>query len=246
MSQLIKAISFDFYKTLARFWPPLNEIQQAACRELGLQVSKKAIDRGYAVADVYFNQENADRSLVSRSEEERLEFFCRYEQIILENAGMPVSLELARQIWEMATAIPKDLIAYDDAIPSLSALRAAGYQLGLLSNMPRDLGPLCQRLGLAPYLDFWVSATEVGTEKPHIPIFLAALERMSADPGEVVHVGDQYGSDVLGARAAGMHPVLIDRGGWNGQVSDCPKIGSLDELQALLADAPRSLEANSH
>ena len=26
---MIKAISFDFYNTLVRFWPPLDEIQQA-------------------------------------------------------------------------------------------------------------------------------------------------------------------------------------------------------------------------
>ncbi len=246
VSQVIKAISFDFYKTLARFWPPLNEIQQAACRELGLQVSKKAIDRGYAVADVYFNQENAARSLASRTEEERLAFFSRYEQMILENAGTPVSLELARQIWIMALAVPKDFITYDDSIPTLAALRAAGYRLGVLTNMPLEMGPLCDRLGLTAYLDFVVGSNEAGAEKPHPPVFLTALERMAADPGEAVHVGDQYGSDVLGARAVGMHSVLIDRGGWHSEVDDCPKIESLAELQPLLADAPRSLEANNH
>ena len=246
MSSLIKAISFDFYKTLARFWPPLNEIQQAACRELGLQVSKKAIDRGYAVADVYFNQENAARSLKSRSEEERLAFFSRYEQMILENAGTPVSLELARQIWIMALAVPKDFITYDDVIPTLATLRAAGYRLGVLTNMPLEMAPLCQRLGLTDYLDFVVGSNETGAEKPHAPVFLAALERMAAEPGEAVHVGDQYRSDVLGARAVGMHSVLIDRGGWHSQVDDCPRIGSLAELQPLLADAPQSLQANNH
>ena len=246
VSQLIKAISFDFYKTLARFWPPLNEIQQAACRELGLHVSKKAIDRGYAVADVYFNQENAARSLASRTEDERLAFFSSYEQMILENAGTPVSLELARQIWTMALAVPKDFITYDDTIPTLAALRAAGYRLGVLTNMPLEMGPLCDRLGLTAYLDFVVGSNEAGAEKPHPPVFLTALERMAADPGEAVHVGDQYRSDVLGARAVGMHSVLIDRGGWHSQVDDCPKIGSLAELQPLLAGAPRSLEANNH
>ena len=48
---MIKAVSFDLYKTLVQFWPPLDEVQQAACRELGLHVCKSAIKRGYAVAD---------------------------------------------------------------------------------------------------------------------------------------------------------------------------------------------------
>ena len=37
---MIKAVSFDFYNTLVRFWPPLEEIQQAACHELGLSVQE--------------------------------------------------------------------------------------------------------------------------------------------------------------------------------------------------------------
>ena len=241
---MIKAISFDFYNTLVRFWPPLDEIQQASCRELGLQVSKEAIDRGYSVADVYFNQENAARPLATRSEADRLTFFSRYEQIILENAGVPVSLDLAKQIWKMAMSVTKDFITFEDVIPSLSVLHAAGYRLGVLSNLRRDMAPLCERLGLTPYLDFCVTSTEAGAEKPHAPIFLAALKQMAAAPGEAVHVGDQYCSDVLGARAVGMHSVLIDRGGWNTQVSDCPKIGSLAELHGLLAGAPGSLQTN--
>ena len=106
---MIKAISFDLYNTLVQFWPPLDEVQQAACQELGLNVCKTAIRKGYAVADVYFNEENGRHSLGLRSAEERLDFFARYEQMILENAGVPVSLALAKQIWTMAMTIPKDL-----------------------------------------------------------------------------------------------------------------------------------------
>ena len=70
---------------------------------------------------------------------------------------------------------------------------------------------------------------------------MAALERVSVAPGEAVHVGDQYHSDVLGARGVGIHPVLIDRGGWQADVNDCPKISSLSDLKSLLEGAPDSL-----
>ena len=43
---MIKAVSFDFYNTLVRFWPPLEEIQRAACHELGLTVREDAITHG--------------------------------------------------------------------------------------------------------------------------------------------------------------------------------------------------------
>jgi len=196
------------------------------------------------VADIFFNEENGRNSLSLRSSEERLEFFARYEQMILENAGLPVSLDLARQIWAMAMTIPKDFVAFDDTIPALEALRAQGYRLGVLSNLRRDMDELCEKLGLAPFLDFCISPTEPGGEKPDPAMFLEALNRVSVAAEEAVHVGDQYASDVLGARAVGIHGVLIDRGGWRDDVTDCPKISSLSELGSLLEGAPESLTNN--
>ena len=147
---MIKAISFDFYNPLVRFWPPLDAIQQSACREFGLNVSKPSVERGYAVADVFFNEENARRTLSQRTEEERLEFFAEYEQILLKNAGLSVSLDVARQIWKLAIAVPKDFIAFEDTMPALAALKDKGYILGVLSNLRRDMDQLCARLGMAP------------------------------------------------------------------------------------------------
>jgi len=51
---MIKAISFDLYNTLVQFWPPLEEVQQAACRELGLNVCKASIRRAHS-RTVHFN-----------------------------------------------------------------------------------------------------------------------------------------------------------------------------------------------
>ena len=231
---MIKAVSFDFYNTLVRFWPPLEEIQQAACRELGLTVNEEAITRGYAVADVFFNRENEDRPLSLRSDEERLDFFGRYEQLILETAGILVSMDLAQRVWKMAIAVPKDFIPFNDTLPALEQLREAGYKLGVITNLRRDLDQLCQQIGLSPYLDFTMSSEEAGTEKPHPPIFLAALKRAGAAPEEAVHVGDQVRSDVMGAKGVGMRAVLIDRGGFGPDSVDCPKIASLSELSQLL------------
>ena len=231
---MIKAVSFDFYNTLVRFWPPLEEIQQAACHELGLTVSEEAITHGYAVADVLFNRENEDRPLSQRSDEERLEFFSRYEQLILETAGIPVSMDLAQRVWKMAMSVPKDFVPFNDTVPALEQLREAGYRVGIITNLRRNLDELCQRVGLASYLDFAVGSQEVGIEKPHPPIFMAALDRVNAAPEECLHVGDQFRSDVMGAQGVGMKAVLIDRSGFGANGADCPTIASLSELGDLV------------
>ena len=233
---MIKAVSFDFYNTLVRFWPPLEEIQQAACHELGLTVQEEDITRGYAVADVLFNRENEDRPLSKRSDKERLEFFGRYEQLILETSGIPVSIDLAQKVWKMAMSIPKDFVPFHDSVPVLDQLRESGYQVGVITNLRRDLDELCQRVGLSPYLDFTVGSEEVGIEKPHPPIFMAALEKVGVSPEEVLHVGDQVRSDVMGAEGVGMKAILIDRSGYTPESEGCLTISSLSELPKVLED----------
>ena len=241
---MIKAVFFDFYNTLVRFWPPLDQIQQASCQEFGFHLEPESISFGYSVADIYFNRENEIKPLATRNEEERLEFFARYEQILLDNAGLSVTLDLARQIWQIAISVPKDFIAFDDTLVALEKLKQAGYRVGVISNLRRDMDQLCGDLGLAPYLDFCLTSAEVGVEKPDPAIFVAALERAGVSPGEAVHVGDQPRSDLVGARGAGLHAVLLDRGGWLEEVDNCVRISQLTELNDLLSGAPDSLMVN--
>ena len=239
---MIKAIFFDFYNTLVRFWPPLDQIQQAACQEFGFNLDPEAINYGYSVADVYFNRENEIKPLATRTEEEQLDFFARYEQILLDNAGLSVTTDLARQIWQIAISVPKDFILFEDTIGALERLKAQGYQLGVVSNLRRDMNELCRDLGIGPYLDFCLTSAEIGVEKPDPAIFVAALERAGVAPPEAVHVGDQPRSDLVGARGAGLHAVLLDRGNWHQEMETCVRISQLPELVDLLAAAPESLQ----
>ena len=233
---MIKAVFFDFYNTLVSFWPPLDEIQQAACGELGLGVTKKGIRKGYSLADEFMARENARTPLADRSVQDRDTFFAEYERLILQGAGLDVSLHLAREIWQLAAQVPKELDLFDDVLPALELLKGRGVVLGVISNLRRDMDELCRQLKLDPYLDFCVTSQEAGAEKPHSPIFLAALQRAHVSAQEAVHVGDQYQADVEGARAVGIKPVLLDREGWYQNVNDCSKIETLPQLDQVLAE----------
>ncbi len=233
---MVKAVFFDFYNTLVYFWPPLDEIQQASCRELGLNVSKAGIRKGYSLADEYMSSENAKIPLAERSGEERDRFFAEYERIILKGAGLDVTIQLSEQVWQMATNVPKDFSLFDDVVPALELLKKRGIILGVISNLRRSMDDLCKQLGLDPYMDFCVTSSDAGAEKPHPPIFLAALQKAHVDAVDAVHVGDQYQADVQGAKAVGIVPVLLDREGFHSEVNDCAKITALPELDDLFAE----------
>lgn len=57
-----------------------------------------------------------------------------------------------------------------------------------------------------------VSADTVRAYKPHRELFEEALRISGCAPDEAVHIGDSYDTDVVGARAAGIRPVLLLRG----------------------------------
>ena len=62
--------------------------------------------------------------------------------------------------------------------------------------------------------------------------FLSSIA--SAD--QAIHVGDQHKSDVLGAKSAGMHAILLDREGYSVDVDDCPVVQSLADIRPLLLE----------
>jgi putative hydrolase of the HAD superfamily len=93
---------------------------------------------------------------------------------------------------------------------ALAALRARGLTVACISNSDGTVAALLETVGLAAELDFVVDSGVVGVEKPDPAIFRLALERAGVAPAEAMHVGDLFAVDVVGARRAGIEPVLLD------------------------------------
>jgi putative hydrolase of the HAD superfamily len=93
---------------------------------------------------------------------------------------------------------------------ALEAMRDGGLQLAVVSNSDGSVEQSLVASGLRDYFAAVLDSHIVGHEKPDPRIFEKALEMCGADPARTVHVGDMYAADVVGARAAGVHPVLLD------------------------------------
>ena len=231
---MIKAVFFDLYNTLARFYPPREQVQAQAAKEIGLDLERAGIVRGYVEADDFMTAQNARQHVARLPLEEQSAFFTRYEQLVLNGAGVQASDELASRVWDRVRRIPYALALYDDAVPCLKALKVRGLTMAIISNLDGDLDSLSRTLGIAEYLDFTVSSRVAGAEKPHTRIFQVALSKADVRPSEAVHIGDQYHGDIVGARSAGIHPVLLDREGLLGHFTDVLRIAGLPEVEQVL------------
>jgi putative hydrolase of the HAD superfamily len=124
--------------------------------------------------------------------------------------------------------------AFDDAAPALAALTAAGVRLAVLTNGSElQQTKKLRATGLADVVGPVFTAGALGLRKPDPRAFLTACERLGVAPGSVLYVGDEYEVDVLGARAAGLSAVLLDRDG-TAPAQETRVIGSLAELPTLL------------
>ena len=231
---VIRAVFFDFYNTLARFDPPREKIQAEACAEFGISVMSEGITRGYALADAFMARESARLPLRERNAGAREEFFAEYERLVLEGAGVDVPSELALRVFVRVRETPRGYALYGDTLPALEELKRRGLILGMITNNEGDVNGLCGELGLFPVLDFAVGSDDAGAGKPNPLIFLEALRRAGTESCETMHVGDQYDTDVKGAMALGIHPVLLDRDEMKSDVTDCPRIRGLGELVSLM------------
>ena len=147
------------------------------------------------------------------TEEADQRYYQEINGAILRRAGAPMN-DAVRTILEHLQRefeTPAHFHLFPDAIPTLEALRGAGYRLGIISNWSWNLPDLCDGLGITGYFEHIVTSARVGASKPHRAIYDYALHWFGARPEECVQIGDNAVADVAGARAVGMHGILIDR-----------------------------------
>jgi putative hydrolase of the HAD superfamily len=126
---------------------------------------------------------------------------------------------------------------FDDALPCLDWLRAAGLAIAAVTNAsgPHQYTKLADT-GLARFFDTVVIAGEVGAAKPDPVIFHTACDRLGTTPATTAHVGDRLDFDAHGARDAGLHGIWLDRAtpDQTPREDGVMTIAGLDELPELL------------
>jgi putative hydrolase of the HAD superfamily len=103
---------------------------------------------------------------------------------------------------------------HEDAVPCLDALERAvpGVRFGVITN--GDLAfqtAKLEALGIAARMDHVVTSGELGVAKPDRRIFAEAVRRFGVRPGEAAYVGDRLRTDAIGAAAAGLQGIWLDR-----------------------------------
>ena len=127
--------------------------------------------------------------------------------------------EVATAIDAYSAAFVATMAPIADAGPHLERMRARGFRLAILSNWPlaSTIDRYVEAQGWLPLFDAVVVSQRVGAIKPRPEIFAEAARLLGAAPDHIVHVGDDWAADVVGATRAGWHAAYL-----RGQQGDTP------------------------
>ncbi len=217
------AITFDFGNTLVPVGRPALEAVVGALADAA--GARLGADRGAFLAAWAAERERQLREEIPRFRE--VDLAVRLRRVLARLRGMPVPAP--SDSWDDAAAARRStagevafgLDAYarafvaaippDPEIGALLGRLAGGHALVILSNWPlaATIDRYAEAAGWTPHLAAIVVSERVGTIKPHPAMFRAAEVALREPggpplaPGSILHVGDDWAADVVGAGRAG-------------------------------------------
>ncbi len=225
----LQAITFDFGNTLVAVdRAALEAVVGALADAAG---SRFGVDREAFLAAWADERARQFREEVPRFRE--VDLAVRLRRVLARLRGLPTPP--AGAAWDDAAAAARSAPgeidvgldvysrAFVEGIPpgpvegALLARLASRYRLAILSNWPLavTIDRYAEAAGWTRHLAAIVVSERVGAIKPHPAIFRAAEAALAPagapplDPGSVLHVGDDWAADVVGAARAGWRSAYL-------------------------------------
>jgi 2-haloalkanoic acid dehalogenase type II len=195
MARLYDVITFDCYGTLIDWESGISSAFARAAAADTWQFDRTQLLKAYA---------EIEPSVEAASYRRYRDILTETAQQVAERLGWPLSREHALFL---AESLPS-WQPFADTNQALERLAAAGYSLGILSNVDDDLLADTRR-HLTVTFDLIVTAQQVGSYKPAPGHFTEARQRIEGK--RWLHAAQSYFHDVVPARALGIPIAWINR-----------------------------------
>lgn len=215
-----RVISLDITGTIVRFAAPIGEIYQQSALKVPLPNPPSALEIDTAFRNAFKDAMQQYPCYGFRNNMSERDWWFQVVRQSISLTGRQYSENLMEQYCRrvyQAFGSPNSYRLFEDTLSSLKNLRGRDLCIGVLTNSPqRTLEDTLPLLGLDEYLDWFVSSLDIGYEKPDKRVFDHTYELLrkripSLKREEIIHVGDNYNLDYLGARNAGFRALLLGK-----------------------------------
>ncbi|MGH3715565.1 MAG: HAD family hydrolase [Micromonosporaceae bacterium] len=223
----IQAVVLDLFGTLVAAPRTADRLRAVSLMAGCMDVSPSAVDDALTESwPVRHNGQLGNRQAIAS----HLAAMCAADQ-----SAVPVLSDCLRGL-----AVPR-LLADQTVLDAVQTLRETGIRVGVLSDVAADVAEAWLGSDLAARVDAVVFSCRAGKTKPHPKLYEEVLGQLGTEPSTSVYCGDGGGSELDGARHAGMRAVRVRRRGgpealsygetaWTGLT-----ISAVEDLPALLA-----------
>ncbi len=197
----MSAVSFDFGQTLAEL------DHEMLARRLAERGARLDPERARTETDAAWRAYGEAK----RAGLEGKEAWCTFMRSLLARSGAEggdldaladwlFSEQPRRNLWR------KPIPGMFELVHELSGL---GVPVGIVSNSEGRLAELAEELGERAYFGVVADSGRLGFEKPNRRIFDHAASALGVPTSELIHVGDAWEADIVGALAAGAKAVYF-------------------------------------
>lgn len=228
-----KAVFFDAGHTLINVFEKKRfELFEYFCKKCSNQdLSQVDWQKTAIFAEIHYQNAHKDSQYIITKD-----FWIEHYTLGLREGGLSFiqAYRIAEQVLQKRSKIPKKFWLEDECMQTLKALKRLGLKIAVVSNWDGTLEDVLTDLSVSSFFDYIADSHIIGSEKPDDKIFLRTLDKMNLNPEEVIHIGDLYYTDILGAKSVGIDSILYDPFRVLTEVFLCKKISSLyDVLKAL-------------
>ena len=123
---------------------------------------------------------------------------------------------------------------FADARRLIDEIDRIGIPVALITNGASDTQrEKLYAMGILDWFDAVVISGEQGVAKPDAEVFGSAIDQLGIEPAAIWHVGDSIETDVVGAQAADLTSVWLNRSGTSTACSVIPDL-EIASLTALI------------
>lgn len=204
MNTLPPVIFFDAAGTLIQVREPVAQVYERIAHRHGVSVDGEALMWAFRAAWKDCPPPLHEQPPV---DDDRSWWLALVAKTFAQAKGRPLPDEVLLPLFDELYAHyakPEAWMVFDEVVPVLDYLQAAGHRLYVLSNFDKRLRSILNGHDLSRYFQGMIISSEVGASKPHRRIFETALNTAGVRPEQCLHIGDDVAADVAGAQAMGI------------------------------------------
>ncbi len=200
-------ITFDFGDTLVTSDPPYFARIAMSLNELGFDHTHAQVEAAYHRADFRHAPE-----ILKKAPFNNQTYITTFSEVLFEELKISDDREkVFNKLSRVLMLLRTERVVLPGARELLEKLKSGGIRLAVISNNDGRTEEKCGKAGILEYFDFILDSTLEEIMKPDARIFQRAVEKAGVDSRKALHIGDLWGSDVLGAHNAGLWAIWLKK-----------------------------------